>query len=93
MIGPFLCFYCSRVDLGDGTGKITCTAFPGGIPWALVATNFDHRQEWPGDNGVRFEKKNGVDDSVIHIIFETTTTEVNDDIHPIDGVSDSRRYV
>lgn len=47
------CLSCQHVDPAKGT----CTAFPQGIPMAIAAGDFDHRQPWPGDNGIRFEPK------------------------------------
>ena len=38
-------------------GNMTCDAFPefGGIPQEIFALEFDHRQPFPGDNGIRWE--------------------------------------
>jgi hypothetical protein len=33
----------------------TCDAFPDGIPTKIFIDGFDHRKEFGGDNGVRFE--------------------------------------
>lgn len=33
----------------------TCAAFSGGIPQIIYRNGFDHRNEFPGDNGVRWE--------------------------------------
>jgi hypothetical protein len=32
-----------------------CAAFPGGIPTPILLLEADHREPYPGDNGIRFE--------------------------------------
>lgn len=60
MIGRLtLCGICSNTTGPNEEGRLTCTAFPDGIPNPLLVEGFDHRGEYPGDNGVRFEIRPG----------------------------------
>lgn len=43
----------------------TCAAFPAGIPDEILRQGFDHRQEFPGDNGIRFEPDADADMDVV----------------------------
>ena len=57
--GLTICWACKhlRSDSAvlDGWMVSTCDAFPDGIPTKIFVDGFDHRQEFAGDNGVRFE--------------------------------------
>jgi hypothetical protein len=37
-------------------GLLTCAAFPDRIPQAILDGSHDHREAFPGDNGIRFEE-------------------------------------
>jgi len=45
------CTFCAHRS-PDGTA---CKAFPSGIPVELLYNEHDHRMEFPGDKGVRYQ--------------------------------------
>lgn len=57
MLGPTSqCATCARMrSWTAGGATASCEAFPGGIPDAVWTNTYDHRQEVPGDHGVRWE--------------------------------------
>lgn len=54
---PPICWYCRhRVK-----GTWTCAAFPAGIPDLLADGDFDHRAEFQGDEGIRFDPRSDME--------------------------------
>lgn len=43
------------------TGESTCNAFPNGIPTEILANEYDHTIEFPGDHGIQFETLRGTE--------------------------------
>lgn len=54
MIGTApICIDCKHYH--KDAEKITCDAFPKGIPDEILFGDFDHHKPHPDDNGIRFE--------------------------------------
>jgi hypothetical protein len=51
--------WCKHYNRDDEEG-FTCRAFPKGVPDRIIF-GFDHRQPFKGDNGIRFELKEGAE--------------------------------
>lgn len=52
------CFKCVHVDMKKtGMNRLTCDAFPSGIPDDIIYGTHDHHKPYPNDNGITFEKK------------------------------------
>jgi hypothetical protein len=49
-----LCASCAHFEHDYDRDRPVCAAFPNGIPNEIIQAGFDHRNEFPGDNGVRF---------------------------------------
>jgi hypothetical protein len=52
-----LCLACKHK-----TGNLQCEAFPDLIPAEIHTGRFDHREPFPGDHGIRYERAPGVID-------------------------------
>jgi hypothetical protein len=53
-----ICFWCKHFDAQQqyDTGKTVCAAFPDDIPLEIWDLEYDHREPYPNDNGIQFEK-------------------------------------
>ncbi|AWS46459.1 hypothetical protein [Streptosporangium sp. 'caverna'] len=64
---PSICDACARLHRRRNPEAETtmdmwtpyCDAFPGGVPDAIFFGGFDHREEYPGDGGIRFVLREG----------------------------------
>lgn len=69
---PPICEFCDRLNPVDPLEGPTCKAFPNGIPVEIYEYGFDHRMKFPGDEGIRFLPRKGVDPDAMQVSFEDT---------------------
>jgi hypothetical protein len=51
---PPICVYCQHLNADKNATKLTCRAFPAGIPESILDNQADHRQPIPGDHSLTF---------------------------------------
>ena len=65
--GPSICDACARLQKRSNPGAQSsldrwipyCAAFPERVPREIYTGKFDHRNPFPGDNGIHFELREG----------------------------------
>jgi len=74
MIYRTICTDCALfTDDPERDAMGVCDAFPDGIPDEILRQGFDHRNEYPGDNGIRFVAAGPVDSAKLDAV--TTPVE------------------
>lgn len=48
---------CMECKHRDKKNPAVCTAFPKGIPLAILTNEVDHKKPYKGDHGIQFEAK------------------------------------
>ena len=56
-----------------------CDAFPDGVPDAIFLGGFDHREEYPGDGGIRFVLREG-EENILRL-YEGRTASLRARLH------------
>lgn len=71
-----ICLGCTRLRrLRDEEPLVErCSAFPEGIPAAIVANETDHRRPFDGDRGLRFEPEDRAAAEYADLVFGTVGT-------------------
>ena len=49
-----MCVSCRHYDRSN-EDELTCSAYPDGIPEAILDSEVDHRQPYRGDHGITFD--------------------------------------
>lgn len=51
-----MCCYCKHYHWDPSSPRVTCDAFPGGIPRELLSEKVKHTRPYKGDHGIQFER-------------------------------------
>lgn len=65
-----ICFACkNRTGEINGEGRITCDAYPDGIPDQIFNNAWDHRKHATGDRGIKFEQDDTLDQATVDVVI------------------------
>lgn len=77
-----ICLWCRHFDAAhydDTLVEYQCKAFPKGIPEDIVAGDYDHREPYPDDGGIQFQKftdKKSLPQDLANATVETIENEL-----------------
>jgi hypothetical protein len=64
-----MCYFCVHLGENNDDDKMTCAAYPDGIPDLIIDAKRDHRTRLPGDNGITFEPEDDVSQETLDRVF------------------------
>ena len=82
-----ICIGCRHYDRTAPGPGIRCTAFPGGVPDEIFASQADHREPFQGDQGILFDPINEEATAYAELLFNPPIEESDRD--DVDGVSEA----
>lgn len=64
------CLWCKhfRPEESDRLNRSVCTAFPEGIPDAIISGDHSHKTPYPGDHGIQFEMREEMRQKYAHLL-------------------------
>jgi hypothetical protein len=73
---PPICSGCTHLNRSSDLPLLDpkCDAFPAGIPNEILLSKADHREPFPGDNGIQFEPQDAKAAKYAEMIFDPTPT-------------------
>lgn len=51
-----ICLNCKHLKSSDESFKLSCKAFPRGIPEIIISGEFNHKKPHPKDNGIQYKE-------------------------------------
>lgn len=66
-----ICLGCKNLrDSSRESATLRCSAFPDGIPEAIITSQKDHRKPVAGDRGIRFVARSDEASDYANLLFE-----------------------